>query len=163
MRYCPACQEVVMMKFHDQTTSLEIDSCPECYGLWFDREELKLIFQSPTLSRQILEEGASARLLSPENDVGRETDERDCPVCDEQPLFASKLGNTQIDYCMKCHGIWLDRSELEELVNAYQRGERGNLIIVNQLAEGLGTPSKPNPAAKVFMEALERYTTKHLT
>ena len=160
MRYCPACHEVVMMKFRDQTTSLEIDSCPECYGLWFDREELKLIFQSPGLSRQILEEGASERLLSPEKDVGRERSERACPVCDEQPLFASKLGNTQIDYCLKCHGIWLDRSELEELVNAYQRGERGNLVIVNQLAEGLGTPSKPNPAAKTFMEALERYMTK---
>lgn len=147
-----------MMKFHDETTSLEIDSCPECFGLWFDREELKQIFQSPTLSRQILEEGASARLLAPEKDVGREKRQRTCPVCDTQPLFASKLGVTQLDYCLRCHGIWLDRSELEQLVSDYQKGERGNLVILNQLAEGLGTPTNPNPAAKSFVEALQRYT-----
>lgn len=163
MRYCPACHEVVMLKFRDKTTQLEIDSCPECYGLWFDREELKLIFQSPTLSRQILEEGASERLLSPERDVGRTNVERTCPVCPDQPLFASKLGDTWIDYCLACHGIWLDRSELEQLVGAYQKGERGNLVILNQLAEGLGTPSNPNPEAQTFMDALARYTQTHLT
>lgn len=147
-----------MMKFRDKSTKLEIDSCPECYGLWFDREELKLIFQSPTLSTQILEEGASEKLLAPEKDVGRERSERTCPVCPEQALFASKLGSTWIDYCLNCHGIWLDRSELEQLVSAYQKGERGNLVIINQLAEGLGTINNPNPEAQAFIEALERYT-----
>lgn len=147
------------MKFHDETSHLEIDSCPECFGLWFDGEELKLIFQSPRLSQQILEEDAAERLLAPEADVGRDPGERDCPVCEEQYLFPSKMGNTQVDYCIKCHGIWLDRSELEELVEAYRRGEPGNLIIVNQLAEGLGTRSNPNPAAQEFVEALERYRT----
>jgi len=147
-----------MMKFRDQTTCLEIDSCPECYGLWFDREELRQIFRSPTLSRRILEEGASARLLSPERDTGREKHPRTCPVCPEQPLFASQLGSTQLDYCLACHGIWLDRSELEQLVSDYQKGERGNLVILNQLAEGLGTPANPNPAARSFIDALQRYT-----
>lgn len=146
-----------MMKFRDETSKLEIDSCPECYGLWFDREELKMIFQSPHLSQQILEEDAAERLLAPEADVGRKPGDRDCPVCEEQPLFPSRMGETQIDYCIKCHGIWLDRSELEELVEAYRRGESGNLIVVNQLAEGLGTSTKPNPAAKAFLDALTRY------
>lgn len=145
------------MKFRDPATGLEIDSCPECYGLWFDGEELKLIFQSPKLSQQILEEGASARLLSPESDVSRETTERICPVCEEQDLFSSQLGKTQVDYCLSCHGIWFDRSELEQLVRDYQNGERGNLVIVNQLAEGLGTLSNPNPEAEAFLQALERY------
>lgn len=152
-----------MLKFRDKSTHLEIDSCPECYGLWFDREELKLIFQSPKLSTQILEEGASERLLPPEKDVARERVQRSCPACPEETLFSSKLGNTLIDYCLNCHGIWLDRSELEQLVSAYQKGERGNLVIVNQLAEGLGTLHNPNPAAQAFMEALERYTSSHIT
>lgn len=145
------------MKFRDANSKLEIDSCPECFGLWFDREELKLIFQSPSLSKQILEEDAADKFLSPEDDVPREERVRTCPVCEQQRLFSSELGSTQVDYCMGCHGIWFDRSELEELVQAYQRGERGNLIIVNQLAEGLGTPNKPNPKAQAFMEALQRY------
>lgn len=157
VRNCPACHEVLMMKFRDATSGLEIDSCPECFGLWFDGEELKLIFESPTLSKQILEEDAAERLLSPEDDVPREDTGRTCPACVEQRLFSSKLGSTQVDYCLRCHGIWFDRSELEELVQAYYRGERGNLIIINQLAEGLGTPNNPNPKAQAFMEALKRY------
>lgn len=146
-----------MLKYRDSVSKLEIDSCPECYGLWFDREELKMIFQSPQLSQQILEEDAAERLLSPESDVERRKESRTCPVCPEQMLFSSKMGNTTVDYCLKCGGIWLDRSELEELVSAYQRGERGNILILNQLAEGLGTPSNPNPNAEVFMATLQRY------
>lgn len=148
-----------MLRYRDHTSGLEIDSCPECYGLWFDREELKLIFQSPQLSRQILEEDAAQRLLAPEKDAARESAERICPVCpDQESLFGSKLGQTQVDYCLRCHGIWLDRSELEALVSAYRSGERGNLLIVNQLAEGLGTPSNPNPRAQDFVDTLERYS-----
>lgn len=149
-----------MMKFHDDSTSLEIDSCPECYGLWFDKEELKQIFSSPNLSDQILEEGAAERLLPPEEDVARSQQQgepRPCPVCEAQPLFSSRLGKTQLDYCLGCNGIWLDRSELEQLVTDYQSGERGNLLILNQLAEGLGTPTNPNPEALAFVEALHRY------
>lgn len=146
-----------MLKYTDQSSGLEIDSCPECYGLWFDGEELKLFFQSPQLSKLILEEDASERLLQAESDVGRETETRMCPVCDDCPLFVSKMGAVQVDYCLRCRGIWFDRSELESLVSAYRKGERGNLIILNQLAEGLGTSSKPNPRAEAFMEALRRY------
>lgn len=146
-----------MLKFHDKVSQLEIDSCPECFGIWFDNEELKLIFQSPNLSTKILKEDATGSLLTPENSVTIESEKRLCPVCVETPLFASRLGKTQTDYCLSCKGIWLDQSELEELVRAYRQGERGNLIIVNQLAEGLGTPNKPNPKAKAFLETLERY------
>ena len=146
-----------MFNFRDDSSELEIDSCPECYGLWFDGEELKLFFASPSLSRQILEEDATERVLAPESDIGSENDSRSCPACDDQVLFSSKMGRTQVDYCLRCHGIWFDRAELEELVEAYRRGESGNLLIMNQLAEGLGTPSNPNPQAHAFLEALGRY------
>ena len=146
-----------MMKFQDPESGLEIDSCPECYGLWFDGEELKLIFQSPRLSQQILEEGAAERLMRPERDVGRIDGSRLCPVCSEQELFSSQMGNIQVDYCLGCHGIWFDKSELEQMVTAYRNGERGNLVILNQLAEGLGTLNNPNPEAEPFLQALERY------
>jgi Zn-finger nucleic acid-binding protein len=151
-----------MLSFRDPQSSLEIDSCPECYGLWFDSEELKLFFESADLSARILDEDAAsasapaaptrAAPASPTDTAER----RLCPTCSE-PLFLSKLGRTQVDYCLDCRGIWLDRSELEDLVTAFQSGERGNLLIVNQLVEGLGTPTRPNPRAGEFLEALRRY------
>ncbi len=38
-----------------------------------------------------------------------------CPICNENLLLSEKQG-IEIDYCPKCRGIWLDRGELEKLV-----------------------------------------------
>ena len=147
-----------MLKFKDQRSGLEIDSCPECFGLWFDSEELKLFFESPDLSTRILSEDAYLEDSAPTSPST--TQSRDCPACHEA-LFLSRLGQTSVDYCLTCRGIWLDRRELESLVLEFQKGERGNLLIVNQLIEGLGTPSRPNPRASDFLEALDRYSAMH--
>lgn len=157
MRICPACVDVRMLRFKDQRSGLEIDSCPECFGLWFDSEELKLFFESPDLSRRILAEDA---LLEETHGLGESNETRICPAC-QQSLFLSRLGSTAVDYCLACRGIWLDRRELEALVLNFQNGQRGNLLIVNQLVEGLGTPNRPNPRAAEFLEALGRYRDAH--
>lgn len=146
-----------MVTYADPQTALEIESCPECYGLWFDGEELKLFFASSDLSQRILQDEAQqADLNTPNAKEKQDEVTRLCPAC-RTDLFASHLGDTQVDYCLACRGIWLDRQELDQLVSAYLAGERGNLLIVNQLIEGLGTSSRPNPRARDFLEALERY------
>ncbi len=38
-----------------------------------------------------------------------------CPVCNETLLLSEKQG-IEIDYCPKCRGIWLDRGELEKII-----------------------------------------------
>lgn len=38
-----------------------------------------------------------------------------CPVCKVDLLLSEKQG-IEIDYCPKCRGIWLDRGELDKLV-----------------------------------------------
>ena len=38
-----------------------------------------------------------------------------CPHCTVDLLMADRQG-VEIDYCPKCRGIWLDRGELEKLV-----------------------------------------------
>src|SRR5512134_3262847 len=38
-----------------------------------------------------------------------------CPVCNIELLMTDKQG-VEIDYCPTCRGIWLDRGELEKLV-----------------------------------------------
>lgn len=39
----------------------------------------------------------------------------DCPLCKVPLVMADKQG-IEIDYCPKCRGIWLDRGELEKLI-----------------------------------------------
>lgn len=38
-----------------------------------------------------------------------------CPLCSVELLLAERQG-IEIDYCPKCRGIWLDRGELDKLI-----------------------------------------------
>ena len=38
-----------------------------------------------------------------------------CPSCNETLLMTEKRG-VEIDYCPNCRGIWLDRGELEKIM-----------------------------------------------
>ncbi len=38
-----------------------------------------------------------------------------CPSCNETLLMSDKNG-IEIDYCPNCRGIWLDRGELEKIM-----------------------------------------------
>lgn len=39
-----------------------------------------------------------------------------CPLCNVPLMMAEKQG-VEIDYCPKCRGIWLDRGELEKIID----------------------------------------------
>lgn len=39
-----------------------------------------------------------------------------CPVCVETDLVMSERQNVEIDYCPKCRGVWLDRGELDKII-----------------------------------------------
>jgi uncharacterized protein len=39
-----------------------------------------------------------------------------CPVCTEERLVMSDRAGVEIDYCPKCRGVWLDRGELDKII-----------------------------------------------
>ena len=39
-----------------------------------------------------------------------------CPLCKVELLLADRQG-IEIDYCPKCRGVWLDRGELDKLID----------------------------------------------
>jgi Zn-finger nucleic acid-binding protein len=39
----------------------------------------------------------------------------ECPVCKVTLLMSEKQG-VEIDYCPSCRGVWLDRGELEKII-----------------------------------------------
>ena len=39
-----------------------------------------------------------------------------CPNCNETLVMADRQG-IEIDYCPKCRGIWLDKGELDKIVD----------------------------------------------
>lgn len=49
-----------------------------------------------------------------------------CPVCKDASLVMAERQGIEIDYCPECRGVWLDRGELDKLVERAERqaGER---------------------------------------
>lgn len=39
-----------------------------------------------------------------------------CPVCNDTQLTMTERKGIEIDYCPNCRGIWLDRGELDKLI-----------------------------------------------
>ena len=39
-----------------------------------------------------------------------------CPVCPETNLVMADRQGVEIDYCPQCRGVWLDRGELDKLI-----------------------------------------------
>lgn len=45
-----------------------------------------------------------------------------CPICDVDLTMSERQG-IEIDYCPKCRGVWLDRGELDKII------ERSNAMV----------------------------------
>ena len=69
-----------------------------------------------------------------------------CPV-DSIDLIMSERSGVEIDYCPQCRGVWLDRGELDK--------------IIDRAAESLG-PAAAGPAAPLPPAAMPPTTPGHI-
>lgn len=67
-----------------------------------------------------------------------------CPVCKEAQLVMTERQNIEIDYCPECRGVWLDRGELDKLI---ERSEQESAVA-----------SPPQPAADGYPRQDGRYS-----
>lgn len=40
-----------------------------------------------------------------------------CPTCTDSVLTITERQGVEIDYCQQCRGVWLDRGELDKLMD----------------------------------------------
>ncbi|MES2664374.1 MAG: zf-TFIIB domain-containing protein [Pseudomonadota bacterium] len=59
-----------------------------------------------------------------------------CPVCSDEKLVMTDRQGVEIDYCAKCRGVWLDRGELDKII------ERSSAVAPSQFS------STSQPAAR---------------
>ncbi len=45
-----------------------------------------------------------------------------CPICDVDLMMSERQG-IEIDYCPKCRGVWLDRGELDKIIEKSSSSE----------------------------------------
>ena len=90
---------------------VEVDLCPSCGGLWLDHGEIERLGRGKA---EDLTRLRSALTGTAAPDPVSETT-TPCPACPGQ-LKEVDLGPVHIEYCGKCHGIFLDKGELDEAV-----------------------------------------------
>ena len=93
--------------------NVEVDYCPVCLGIWFDKDELALAKNDTDKELNWVD-------FDLWRDKGRfsvmQIDKR-CPVC-RIPFMEVHYDDSKIkiDFCKKCQGIWLDRGEFKQII-----------------------------------------------
>lgn len=126
---CPICKkELERSIFYN----VEVDYCPNCLGLWFEEDELRLAKDEKDknlrwLDIDLWKDGKRFKIY-----LG----ERLCPCC-RLPLYEVYYGDSRVivDFCSLCKGIWLDRGEFKRIIE-YLR-EKANYEILNNYAKNL--------------------------
>jgi Zn-finger nucleic acid-binding protein len=62
-----------------------------------------------------------------------------CPV-DQTPLVMSDRQGIEIDYCPNCRGVWLDRGELDKIIERSAAPGGGAASVPPQQQPGYGGP-----------------------
>ena len=119
---CPIDNTVLIKQICE--SSIEIDACPTCNGIWLDKGELEKL-QDIQINdykdelKQIPDYIGKSLLLA----KSRDRKPIACPIC-QRELERREYGfssQIMIDACVNGHGVWLDRGELQDLEIFYER------------------------------------------
>lgn len=108
---CPKCNTELVKRFYKGM--IEVESCPECRGMWLDFEELDkledVVFDDDSRKGSLLHNQAKT--------------EFPCPHCGGALIeFQYRLYDLKLDYCSEHgHGFWLDAGEDERVLQAMQK------------------------------------------
>lgn len=96
-------------------SSVDVEKCPECQGLWFTKGEIRQAEEAEGVD----ENWMGFDLWSDHDAFKAEISSRKCPVCSKK-LATIIYGPTQVkvDYCMEEHGVWLDQGEFESIIDS---------------------------------------------
>lgn len=73
-----------------------------------------------------------------------------CPVCSDSTLLMSERQGVEIDYCPTCRGVWLDRGELDKLI---QLGARQEASAAQPAAPA---QAQPQPSQQPYIDPRRR-------
>ena len=108
---CPVCKiDMIDVEYHQ----IELDYCIKCHGVWFDNEELELLFDKAGLGGHDLPLDDLLDLP----DIKTPEKGRKCPICSlrMKKTIISKEPEILIDACTQGEGLWFDGGEVGHLI-----------------------------------------------
>jgi Zn-finger nucleic acid-binding protein len=117
---CPNCGSTLKAY---EVFSMKFEGCPKCKGIWLVKDELRKLKNKAEhgLLRWMNDEIAGIEKTS-----ARLTD-RLCVQCKTVRMVSVLFGKSSIviDWCPRCHGMWLDRGEFESIIEYLKNEESG--------------------------------------
>jgi uncharacterized protein len=74
-----------------------------------------------------------------------------CPV-DNETLVMADRGGVEIDYCPKCRGVWLDRGELDKIIERAAGAAPAEAAPPRPTAQPVYQPEPPRGAPQAYPE-----------
>lgn len=116
---CPVCENPLVILELDQ---IEIDHCLNCGGIWLDAGELEMLLETDEERNRFL------KLLIENESVNEK--KYPCPICNKKmgKVFVGEEKKILIDKCKRNHGLWLDKGELEQVIELSSENREGKII-----------------------------------
>lgn len=70
-----------------------------------------------------------------------------CPTCVTIDLLMTERLNVEIDYCPQCRGVWLDRGELDKIIERSMR-DVAPVVATAAAPTAVSQPAPPQPAPR---------------
>jgi Zn-finger nucleic acid-binding protein len=128
MRCCRCSDEMLIVEY----AQIEIDYCPDC-GIWLDSGELELVLAEAGSDEACVREGQEVSPLADDKPVR-------CPACRKKMTKGpyDGLACSVVDRCPAGDGVWLDRGELKEIIQAHTRSKEGDSAVLTFLSNIFG-------------------------
>lgn len=159
---CPNDREYLeRVLFHDS----EVDYCPKCLGVWFDKDELANAKNEKDKNLNWLDVDLWRDKLKLRVSDGL----KQCPVC-RAGLREVRYGDskTKVDFCKMCGGIWLDRGEFKQIINYLKQKSDYQILhhysknLVLQLWEVFAGPETFRNELEDFLTLLKLFNYKFI-
>lgn len=130
---CPVCKiDMIDVEYH----RIELDYCTKCHGVWFDAEELGLLFDRAGMGNHDLP--LDDLLGSPDAETSEKG--RKCPICSLR-MKKTTIGEEPqilIDVCPRGEGLWFDGGEVSHLIKQIAGKQPAKAGSQQQVLEFLG-------------------------
>lgn len=114
--HCPVCKTHLR---RIEAADLELDQCPDCHGIWFDKHELRPFIEFALQHRDDVEEAVYDPERSHYSIPGADEPVHKCPCCraDMTKFNYAVDSNVILDRCPECEGLWVERPEIPDLAS----------------------------------------------
>ena len=145
--------------------NVEVDYCPKCLGIWFDKDELRQAKDDKDKELNWVD----IDLWRDKSKFHISRGDKHCPV-DRTGLQEVKYdgSKTRVDFCKMCGGIWLDRGEFKQIINYLKNKSDYEILrnytknLVSELWEVFSGPESFRSELEDFLTLIKLFKYKFM-